>query len=60
VPGAEVLQRFETALAVTREFIAGVEELAGGRLPNSVCRPPYEHCTAEDLELIEAATGRLA
>ena len=35
----------------------GVEEIAGRKLPHGICPPPYEHCTAEDLELIEEASA---
>lgn len=53
VPESKILRGFETALAVTGEFIAGLEEMAGRKLPCSICAPSYIHCTDQDLELIQ-------
>jgi hypothetical protein len=53
VPEPTILHAFETTLAMTGELIAGVEAIAGQKLPCSIYPPSYVHCTDRDRELIQ-------
>ena len=63
VPPISVLAGYEGSLKQTAEFVLGVEQFAGCKLPSSVYAPSYAHCTEEDLRLIQddasAVTGPL-